>query len=202
MRGVIFSKNCIQKEVIRMAEHTTRGTIKFVVWTAASLALIYYCWWSYSSGQMVSWYYYKAKTDGYAVNANYVKPATKEKPITLEIGQAQEITGLQAVPVKKGERLPKGCNGIISKKDLEEGKRVKLEGNTITVLQGIKITESKGFKYKDSYMHKGIETNPWSGAWNLAMVIGLGLTLGLMAEGFTDMVGIKITKIKHFEGAH
>jgi len=187
-----------------MAEekHTTRGTIKFIVWTAASLALIYYCWWSYSSGQMVSWYYYKAKTDGFAIRANLVREATKEKPIVLEIAQVQEVTGLQAVPVKKGERLPVGVNGIISKKDLEEGKRVKLEGNTIKVIQGTQIREAKGFKFKDTFMHKGIETNPWSGAWNLGMVIAMGLALGLMAEGFTDMVGIKISKIKHFEGAH
>jgi len=185
-----------------MAEHHTRGTIKFIVWTILSLSLIYYCWWSYSSGQMVSWYYYKAKTDGYAVNANYFKDATKEKPAVLEVAQLEKISGLQAVPVKKGERLPQGCNGVISKKDLEEGKRVKLEGNTIKVLQAVKITEAKGFKFRDTFKHKGVETNPWSGVWNLVVVIGLGLTLGLMAEGFTDMLGIKITKIKHFEGAH
>jgi len=186
-----------------MAEnHTARGAIKFIVWSILSLALIYYCWWSYSSGQMVSWYYYKAKTDGYAIHASYFKDATKEKPAVIEIVPAQDITGLQAVLVKKGERLPKGCNGIISKKDIEEGKRVKLEGNTIKVLQPIQIKEAKGFKYRDTYTHKGIETNPWSGVWNLAMVIAMGLCLGLMAEGFTDMVGIKITKIKHFESAH
>ncbi len=34
------------------------------------------------------------------------------------------------------------------------------------------------------------------------MVIGMGLTLGYMAEGFTDMLGIKLQKIKHYEGAH
>lgn len=60
------------------------------------------------------------------------------------------------------------------------------------------IKESKGFKYKDTFIHKGIKTNPWSGLWNVALVIGLGLTLGLMAEGFTDMMGLKIKKIDHY----
>jgi hypothetical protein len=26
--------------------------------------------------------------------------------------------------------------------------------------------------------------------------------LGSMAEGFTDMIGMKISKIKHYEGVH
>jgi molybdopterin biosynthesis enzyme len=151
---------------------------------------------------MIEWYYYKAKIDGYAVNANYFKNATKEKPASLEVGTLPEIKGLQAVPVRKGDRLPMGCNGIVSKKDVDEGKRVKLEGNTLKIFQAIQIKEAKGFKYRDTYMHKGVETNPWSGAWNLAMVISLGLALGFMAEGFTDMLGFKITKIKHYEGAH
>lgn len=180
----------------------TRGTIKFIVWTILSVGLIYYCWWSYSSGQMIEWYYYKSKTDGYAVNAKYFKDATKAKPAVLQVGAVPEITGLQAIPVKKGDRLPKGCNGVISKKDVEEGKRVKLDGTTLQVLEAIQIKEAKGFKYRDTYTHKGVETNPWSGAWNVAMVIGLGLCLGLMAEGFTDMLGFKITKIKHYEGGH
>ena len=60
------------------------------------------------------------------------------------------------------------------------------------------IKESKGFKYKDRFIHKGVKTNPWSGVWNVAVVIGLGLCLGLMAEGATDLFGLEIKKIEHF----
>lgn len=179
--------------------HKTRGFIKFTVWTAASIALLYYAVHSYTSGQMVRWYYYEAALDGYAVNVNSFKDASKERPAVLQIEQsAQKIEGLMAVPVKKGERLPEGANGIIEKKVLEAGKRAKLEGDQLIVLAPWEIKESKGFKYKDTFIHKGIKTNPWSGLWNVAVIIGLGLTLGLMAEGFTDMMGLKIKKIDHY----
>lgn len=55
---------------------------------------------------MINWYYWEAAADGYAVNANTFKEATKEKPVSLEIGPHAEITGLQAVPVKKGRGCP------------------------------------------------------------------------------------------------
>ena len=66
----------------------------------------------------------------------------------------------------------------------------------------VQIKESKGFKFRDTYKHKGVTTNPWSGVWNVFIVCGLGFALGMMAEGFTDMLGIEVKKIKHFEGAH
>jgi hypothetical protein len=186
-----------------MAEnHRVRGTIKFIVWTLLSIGMIYFTWHSYDSGQMIEWYYYQSKSDGYAINADRFKDATKEKPVVLEIAKVGEITGLQAVPVKKGDRLPKGCNGVITKKDLEEGKRVALVGETIKVSIPTQVKEAKGFKYKDTFKHKGVMTNQWSGAWNVTVVILLGLCLGLMAEGFTDMLGFKLKKIKHYEAAH
>jgi len=40
----------------------------------------------------------------------------------------------------------------------------------------------------------------WGAAWNVAMTLGIGLALGFMAEGFTDLLGIKLEKIRHFEG--
>ena len=120
----------------------------------------------------------------------------------VEVGSFQKIEGLQAVPVKKGDRLPTNTNGIIDKKTVQEGKRVTLEGNTLKVTVPMQIKESKGFKYKDTFKHKGIETNPWGGVWSVAFILGLGVALGLMAEGFTDMCGLKLEKIKHYEGVH
>jgi hypothetical protein len=175
----------------------SRGAVKLVFWAALALGLIGYAWWSYTSGQMVEWYYYKAKTDGYAVNANAFLNATKEKPMTLEIGKFNPIEGLQAVAVKKGDRLPTNTNGIISKKELDEGKRVKLDGDKIVVMVPIQVKEARGFKFKDSYKHKGIETNPWSGPWNVAWILALGVCLGYSAEGLTDCFGLKLTKIQH-----
>jgi hypothetical protein len=179
--------------------HKTRGAIKFVVWTIASVAMIYFVFHSYNSGQMVRWYYYQTKVDGYAINVNSFKDATKERPAVLEIQPgAQKIEGRVAVPVKKGDRLPEGANGVIDKKVLEAGKRAKVEGDKLIVLVPWEIKESKGFKYKDTFIHKGVETNPWSGVWNVAVVIALGFSLGLMAEGLTDMLGWKIKKIDHY----
>ncbi len=177
-----------------------RATIKFVFWTVVSLLMILYVVNSYRSGQMIRWYYYTADMDGYAVNADSFKDATRDNPLVLRVVESDNIDGLVAVPVKKGQRLPVNCNGIISEKEIKEQRRVALEGSTIKVMVPWEIKESKGFKYKDSYKHKGIKTNPWSGAWNVIVVIGLGICLGFMAEGFTDLLGWKIHKLHHFEG--
>ncbi len=186
-----------------MAEGSkTRGAVKFIVWTAIAAGLIGYLWANYFNGTLVSWYYYKAKSDGWAVNAEAFKKASKDLPAILEIGKFEKIEGLQAVPVKKGDRLPANTNGIIEKKVVEEGKRVTLEGNTLKVTVPTQLKEAKGFKYKDTFKHKGIETSQWGGAWCVGFILALGFALGLMAEGFTDMCGFKLEKIKHYEGAH
>ena len=135
--------------------------------------------------------------DGYAVDANLSMAATKDKPILLSIVKQDEVKGLVAIPVAKGDRLPRNANGVISLAEIKAGKRVVLEGQTIKVMVPWQIKEAKGFKYKDTFKHKGIRTNPWSGAWNVAMVLCLGLALGLVAEGFTDLLGMKIEKIEH-----
>lgn len=175
----------------------TTGAIKFVFWLAVSVGLFYYAAWSYTSGQMVSWYYYKAKSDGYAVHSTAFKTATKDNPALLTIGKFDKIEGLQAVEVKKGDRLPVNADGIIEKKILKEEKRAKLEGDKIKVMIASEVKDAKGFKFRDTFKHKGIETNPWSGAWNVAMVLIIGLALGLMAEGMTDVFGLKLDKIAH-----
>ncbi|MEW6529999.1 MAG: hypothetical protein AB1473_04120 [Thermodesulfobacteriota bacterium] len=182
--------------------HRVRGTIKFIVWTALSVAVCVYFWSEYYNGNLQRQYYYKAKMAGWAVHADAFKDASKEKPAILEIGTFDKIEGLQAVPVKKGDRLPLGTNGIIDEKTVKEGKRVTLEGNTLKVTVPWQIKESKGFKFRDTFMHKGIETDPMGAVEALLFIIALGFCLGSMAEGFTDMIGMKIEKIKHYEGAH
>lgn len=183
-------------------ESHTRGTIKFVVWTAISVAICVYFWAQYFNGTLLKQYYYKAKTAGWAVHANDFRDATKDKPAILQIGSFAKIEGLQAVPVKKGDLLPANANGIIDEKTVKEGKRVALDGNTLKVMVPTQMKESKGFKFRDSFMHKGIETDPWGGAWAVGFILILGFSLGSMAEGFTDMLGMKISKIKHYEGVH
>ncbi|NSW84826.1 MAG: hypothetical protein HPY84_00730 [Syntrophobacteraceae bacterium] len=180
------------------ADQKKKGAVKFIFWTIISFGILVYAWHSYSSGQMVAWYYYQASVDGYAINAFSFKEATKENPAVLQVGAFEQIVNLQAVPVKAGDRLPINATGIISTKDLKEGKRVKLEGDTIKVMVPTEVKEAKGFKYKDTYKHKGIKTNPWSGAWNVGIVFALGIALGYMAEGFTDLFGLKLKKIEHY----
>jgi hypothetical protein len=175
----------------------TSGSIKFVFWLAVSVGLFYYAFHSYNTGQMISWYYYQAKSDGYAVHSALFKKATKENPAMLQIGKFDTIEGLQAVEVKKGDRLPVNADGIIETKVLKEEKRAKMEGDMIKVMVPVQIKEAKGFKYKDTFKHKGVKTNPWSGAWNVGMILLIGLALGLMAEGMTDVFGLKLEKTVH-----
>jgi len=177
-----------------------RAWFKFLFWTVVSVAIFTYASHTYTSGQMIRWYYYTAATDGYAINANTFMGATKENPAVLQIGELSRISGLQAVPVKKGQRLPDNTNGILSTEEIRSGKRVALEGETIKVMVPWQIMEQKGFKFKDTFKHKGITTYPWAGVWNVALVAGAGLALGLMAEGFTDVVGMKLSKIDHHGG--
>lgn len=181
-----------------MAEHSkSRASIKFVFWAvlAAVIAMVWIR--SYTSGQMVRWYYHTAKTDGYAINSKDVAAATKDKPVVLDIGKLDSIEGLKAVPVKKGDRLPAHANGIIDEKTITEGKRAAVSDDKLTVFIPWQIKESKGFKFKDAFTHKGVKTNPWSGVWNVCAVIFLGVALGNMAEGFTDLLGIKVKKLVH-----
>jgi hypothetical protein len=194
-----FSK---EENLLMAKESHTRGIIKFIVWTAISAAMCFYFWAQYYNGNLIKQYYYKAKTSGWAVHPQTFKEATKDKPAILQIGPFATIEGMQAVPVKKGDLLPTNATGIIDEKTVKEGKRVALDGNTLKVMVPSQIKDSKGFKYKDTFMHKGVETDPWGGAWAVTFILLLGLSLGLMAEGFTDMIGMKISKIKHYEGVH
>jgi hypothetical protein len=182
--------------------HRSKGAIKFVFWAAVAAGLFYYAFHTYNTGQLVAWYYYEAGTDGYAVNADTVKGASKENPAVLQIGAFEKLEGLQAVKVKKGDRLPINANGVITPEQLKKKERAFIEGETIKVIMPAKIREAKGFKYKDTFKHKGIHTNPWAAVWNVALILCLGFALGLTAEGFTDMWGLKLEKIDHFEGAH
>jgi len=177
-----------------------RAAIKLAFWTLAAAGLIGVIVQAFVSGKMAAWYYYRAAADGYAVNADAFKDATKASPAALAVGSFDRIDGLVAVPVKKGSRLPANCNGIITSDVVKKAKRASLSGATLTVMVPWEIQDAKGFKFKDTFKHKGIETNPWAAVWNVVMVLALGLSLGFMAEGFTDLLGFKLEKIRHFEG--
>jgi len=174
-----------------------KAAFKFCFWLAASVALFGYIIYTYNSGQMIRWYYYTASLDGYAIDANQSMNATKDKPAVLSIRKQDQVDGLVAIPVSKGDRLPKSANGVISLAEVKSGKRAVVQGETIKVTVPWQIKEAKGFKFKDTFKHKGIRTYPWAGIWNVAMVLALGLSLGLVAEGFTDLMGYKIEKIQH-----
>lgn len=180
-------------------QHRQKASVKMLFWLVVAASLISYISYSYHSGQMIRWYYYRASVDGYAVDANTFAKATKDNPSQLAIVTTSEIKGLQAVPVRKGDRLPENANGVITAGELKAAKRVVLDAqnNTIKVMVPQQVKEAKGFKYKDTYKHKGVQTNPWSGVWNVTMVLLLGLSLGLLAEGITDFMGMRIEKIDH-----
>jgi hypothetical protein len=182
---------------MKASSSRTKGAVRFVVWALCAAAVVFVAARSYTSGQMSSWFYHRAAADGYAVNADGFRDATKEAPAVLRIVEADQIEGLVAVKVKKGDLLPRNANGIITTKVLDDGKRAVVEGTEVKVMVPWEIQQAKGFKFKDTFKHKGIQTWPWSAAWNVMIVFLLGLSLGLMAEGFTDMIGIKVEKIVH-----
>ncbi len=184
-----------------MAESSkARAVVKFCFWALAAAGLIVLVARSYTSGQMAAWFYYTAKIEGYAVNTDSIMQATKEKPAVLKVGAFNRVDGGTAVPVRKGDRLPANATGVIGADEVKKGKRVRLEADTLMVMVPWQIAQQSGFKYKDSFKHKGIRTDPWASVWNVLVTLLLGLSLGFMAEGFTDLLGIKLEKIRHFEG--
>lgn len=184
-----------------MAESSkARAAVKFCFWTLAAAALICIVARAYTSGQMAAWFYYSAKVDGYAVNARSIMHATKEAPAVLKVGSFDRVDSEMAVRVRKGDRLPANATGVIGDDVIKRGRRARLQADTLVVTVPWQIAQQSGFKYKDSFDHKGIETYGWGAVWNVLMTLGLGLTLGYMAEGFTDLLGIKLEKIRHFEG--
>jgi hypothetical protein len=176
-----------------------RGIVKFSFWALVAAAVTGWTVRSYMNGQMAEWYYHRAAMAGYAVNADLFKNATKSNPAILQVATGDEINGLEAIRVERGDLLPRHTNGIISDEIVAKGRRALRVGATIQVLVPWEIKEAKGFKFKDTFKHKGIKTWPWAGVWNVVIVVLLGLSLGLMAEGFTDMLGIKLEKIRHHE---
>jgi hypothetical protein len=174
-----------------------RGIVKFAFWTLIAAAVTIWTVRSYSSGQMAEWFYHRAAASGYAVNADLLKDASKDKPAVLQVTTGDRLDGLAAIRVEKGSRLPRNTNGVIDDELLAKGKRATLSGSTLTVTVPWEYKQAKGFKFKDTFKHKGIQTWPWSGLWNVLIVGLLGLSLGLMAEGFTDMLGVRLEKIQH-----
>jgi hypothetical protein len=177
-----------------------RALVKFTFWAIATVAVFTYAIRSYTSGTMVHWYYFQARADGYAVNTRAFADATPDRPALLTIGAFDRLDGLQAAPVKEGQILPQQATGVIDAATIEEGRRVRLDGDRLAILVPFELKEAKGFKFRDTFAHKNIGTNPVSGVWNLVMVGLVGLCLGYLAEAFTDMLGIKFAKIDHSIG--
>jgi hypothetical protein len=185
--------------------HKRKGAIKFLFWSIVAAVVLVYTIRSYTSGQMARWFYYKAAENGYAVNVDLFHDASKSSPAKLKITTGDTLDGLVAIRVKKGDRLPRNTNGVIGEKVLSKAKRAKVTGDALVVSVPWEIQQSKGFKFKDTFKHKGVETWHWAAVWNVLIVFALGFALGLMAEGFTDMLGLRIQKIKHYtkpEGQH
>ncbi len=177
-----------------------RAIIKFLFWAVATTVVFTYAISFYRSGQMAHWYYFKASADGYALNTRLVVDASPKQPITLEVGTFTVVDGLRAVLVHKGDILPDGATGVIDRQTVKKGRRAKLVGDRLLVLVPWELKESKGFTYRDEFTHKNVKTNPMSGVWNVVMVGLIGLCLGYLAEGFTDMVGLRFQKIDHTVG--
>jgi hypothetical protein len=177
-----------------------RALIKFLFWMVATVLTFSYTINTYRSGQLVRWYYFQAKADGYAINAKAFEQATRERPVSLAVGDFPDVRGLRAARVTKGSRLPEGTNGVIDLATVDAGDRVRLDGGQLVVTVPWQIKEAKGFKFRDGFTHKNIRTNPWAGLWNLVMVGLVGLCLGFLAEGFTDVLGLKFEKIDHSVG--
>lgn len=140
---------------------------------------------------------------GYAVVGSSLEGASEGSPVTLEVTRKRNIQPNQAFPIKKGDILPLNVTAIIKKEVVVEGSVASLTPDKqLTVLVPWEIKDAKGFKFKDTFKHKGIKTYPVAAIWNVLIVFGLGISLGFMAEFFTDVLGIKVEKIHHFEGAH
>ena len=120
----------------------------------------------------------------------HLKNANKEKPALVQIGPFEKIEGLQAVPVKKGDRLPVNANGIITPEQLKKGERATLEDKIIKVTMPVKIKEAKGFKYKDTFKHKGIQTNPWAARLECGPDPVDGTQSGAHGRGIHRYVGV------------
>ena len=135
---------------------------------------------------------------GFAINEKSIEGASKNNPVLLKVTYKRDVNPGEAFPVKKGEILPLNVDTVIKKDALLDKSLASLQGgDELQVLVPWEMKDAKGFKYKDTFRHKGIKTLPIAALWNLLIVVGLGVSLGYMAEGFTDMIGIKLDKIQH-----
>jgi len=194
---VSYGKPKTAHHPLALSVSSRRAVLKFAFWALAAAIVSSYAIQAYTSGLMVHWYYYRAMEDGYAINHKDLMDATPENPLYLKVVDKDEITGLEAVVVKKGDVLPQNATGVISQSIVQKGQRVAVEGDQLKVMIPWVIQESKGINYKDTFAHKSVQTNPLSGVWNLVMVVLLGVTLGFLAESFTDMFGFKFRKSVH-----
>ena len=112
-----------------------RGIVKFVFWTVVAAVVMTLTVRSYMSGQMAEWFYHRAAASGYAINADLFKDATKSKPATLQVTTGNEINGLVAIRVEKGDRLPRNTNGVIADTTVTKGRRAVLRRRRVKASQ-------------------------------------------------------------------
>ncbi len=177
-----------------------RAALKLAGWTAVATTLVALVVRSHASGQMAAWYYHRAAADGYAVRTAAFADASPDLPARLEVGDLARVDGLQAVRVRRGDRLPVNADGVILDQVLADGRRARLEGRALVVAEPSRLERAWGVAYHHTFRHEGVETWPWAAAWNVAVTLGLGLSLGFMAEGLTDLIGLDLEKIRHHGG--
>jgi hypothetical protein len=176
-----------------------RALLKFLCWAAAATALIWYVVRCHRSGQLTEWFYHTAAVDGYAVNADVFKDATPQRPVLLAVVGFGHLHGAVAVRVRKGERLPQHTNGVIADAVVRAAKRAAVDGDRIRVMVPWEMQQAKGVRFKDTFKHKGVKTYPWAAVWNVLVVLLLGISLGFLAESVTDLLGVKLERIRHHE---
>ncbi len=184
-----------------MAGSRWQSTAKALCWSTIAGLLIWTVVRAHASGQMAAWFYYRAAYDGYAIDADAVMRATPEHPAVLALSTSHRIEAATAVRVRKGDRLPAGATGVVGDDEIRKGKRARLAGSALEVTVPWLATQQAGFRFRDTFRHKGVEPNPWVGVWNLAMTLGIGLSLGLAAQGLTDLFGLRLAPIRHAAGS-
>ena len=180
-----------------LARSRRAAAVKFAAWAATTALVFAYAVAVYTSGALVRWYYYEATANGYAVDARSLGEATADRPVALGIGNFSAVDGARAVRVSAGDRLPEGATGVIDLPTVTRGDRVRLEGDRLVVLVPWELRESKGFMFRDGFAHKHVRANPWAGVWNLVMVMLMGLSLGYLAQSFTDLIGLRLQRSDH-----
>jgi len=172
-----------------------KAAFKFCFWLVVSIALFAYVIHTYNSGQMIQWYYYTARSMVTPVNANGFMNATKEKPSCSVSGSRTRWT------VWWRSRCPRGtgcqeCEWRHFPDRNQIGKKGRPGGEKVKVTVPWQIKETKGSstrtpsstRHQDQSLGRGLECGHGAPP---------GAVTRLLAEGLTDIMGLKIGKIQH-----